>query len=107
MVKKKLFEQVGGFNEENLQVAFNDVDFCLKVREQGFRNLWTPFALLYHFESASRGDDLSPKKLKRFNKEAEYMKKTWKNELSFDPAYNSNLTLDREDFSLGLPRSRN
>jgi GT2 family glycosyltransferase len=107
LVKKKLFEQVGGFNEENLQVAFNDVDFCLKVREQGFRNLWTPFALLYHFESASRGDDLSPKKLKRFNKEAEYMKKTWKNELSFDPAYNSNLTLDREDFSLGLPRSRN
>jgi len=104
MVKKELFERVNGFNEEDLIVAFNDVDLCLKINKLGFRNLWTPYALLYHHESASRGDDLSPKKQKRFQKEADYIKKTWKQIILNDPCYNVNLTLDREDFSIGHPR---
>ena len=106
MVKRNLFEMVGGFNEKELKVAFNDVDLCLKIKEKGYRNLWTPFAQLYHYESASRGDDFSPKKKKRFKTEANYIKKKWEKIISHDPAYNSNLNIDREDFSLGQPRGK-
>ena len=104
LMKIELFKKIEGFNATNLKVAFNDVDLCLRVKEQGYRNVWTPFAILYHYESASRGDDLSGEKLKRYNKEADYMRKKWKKYLDHDPAYNPNLTLDREDFSLGRPR---
>ena len=104
LMKIELFKKIGGFNATNLNVAFNDVDLCLRVKEEGYRNVWTPFAMLYHYESASRGDDLSGEKLKRYNREADYMRKKWKKYLDYDPAYNPNLTLDREDFSLGRPR---
>ena len=100
MIKKSIFHQVGGFNIEDLKVAFNDVDFCLKVRESGYLNLWTPHALLYHFESTSRGDDLSQKKKRRFMREGEYIKRKWHDILKNDPYYNTNLSKDREDFSL-------
>jgi len=100
MVKKKIYEEVGGLDEENLKVAFNDVDFCLKVREAGYRNLWTPYAELYHYESKSRGSEDTPEKVERFRKEIEYMKKKWGKKLLRDPYYNPNLTLDREDFSI-------
>ena len=62
LIRKKIFEQVSGFDEEKLKVAFNDIDLCLKVKQLGYFNLWTPNAMLYHHESASRGSDLAPEK---------------------------------------------
>ena len=100
LVKKSIYEKVNGLNEKDLTVAFNDVDFCLKVRELGFRNVWTPFAELYHYESISRGAEDTPEKVKRFNQEVEYMQHKWGNKLLADPYYNKNLTLTSEDFSL-------
>lgn len=102
LVRKEIYEQVGGLNEEHLAVAYNDVDFCLKVREAGYRNLWTPYAELYHHESMSRGSDDTPKKRKRLKKEAAYMRKRWGKELANDPCYNPNLTQLKEDFSLRI-----
>ncbi len=100
VVRKEIYEQVGGLDEENLAVAYNDVDFCLKVREAGYRNLWTPYAELYHHESVSRGYDDTPEKRKRLKKEAAYMRKKWGKELANDPCYNPNLTPLKEDFSV-------
>lgn len=100
LVRKEVFEQVGGLDETNLPIAFNDVDFCLKVRAAGYRNLWTPYAELYHHESASRGSDDTAAKRARAKAEVEYMRRTWAAELDSDPAYNPNLTLAHEDFSL-------
>lgn len=100
LVRKSLFEEVGGLDEQNLAVAFNDVDFCLRVREAGYRNLWTPHAQAYHHESVSRGADDTPEKRQRHNKEATYMQQRWGQALLNDPAYNPNLTLIHEDFSL-------
>ena len=100
LVRRSVYDAVDGLNEEDLKVAFNDVDFCLKVREAGFRNLWTPYAELYHYESISRGAEDNPEKVARFNKEIEYMKKRWGDLLSHDPYYSPNLTLRREDFSI-------
>jgi len=100
LVRRSVYEQVGGLDEENLAVAFNDVDLCLKVREAGYRNLWTPYAELYHYESLSRGADDNNKKRARARREAEYMRKRWGEVLDSDPAYNPNLTLVHEDFSL-------
>ncbi|UIP27210.1 glycosyltransferase [Photobacterium sp. TLY01] len=98
-VRKCVFEQVGGLNEKDLTVAFNDVDFCLKVREAGYRNLWTPYAELIHHESVSRGPEDSPEKQARFQSEINYMKETWGDTLMNDPHYSRWLTLDREDFT--------
>ncbi|TVT30957.1 glycosyltransferase family 2 protein [Marinobacter vinifirmus] len=100
LVRKEVFDEVGGLEEDNLAVAFNDVDFCLRVREAGYRNLWTPFAEAYHHESVSRGADDTPEKRDRANREAAYMKQRWGKALLHDPAYNPNLTLIHEDFSL-------
>lgn len=97
LVKKSIYEAVGGLDETNLRVAFNDVDFCLKVRAAGYVNVWTPYAELYHLESVSRGAEDNPEKIQRFNAEVEYMKRRWK--LIPDPYYSVMLTLDREDFS--------
>lgn len=103
LIKKSIYLEVGGLNEVDLQIAFNDVDFCLRVREAGYQNVWTPFAEFYHHESATRGFEDTPAKRARFNKEAEYMKRTWGESLLNDPAYSPNLTLDHEDFSLAWP----
>ncbi|MBN3723530.1 glycosyltransferase family 2 protein [Burkholderia sp. Ac-20379] len=92
VVSKAIYDQVGGL-EETLRVAFNDVDFCLKVREAGYRNAWTPFAELTHHESASRGTDMSPEKYARFLEEAKRMEARWGDALLRDPAYNPNLSL--------------
>ncbi|HVW99097.1 MAG TPA: glycosyltransferase [Candidatus Babeliaceae bacterium] len=102
VVRKSIYEEVGGLEEHNLHVAFNDVDFCLKVREAGYRNLWTPYAELYHLESKSRGIENTPEKQARFNGEMEYMKTKWGKILKQDPSYSRNLTLAREDFSIGV-----
>ncbi|MEE9338679.1 MAG: glycosyltransferase [Methylococcaceae bacterium] len=103
LVRKEVFDSVGGFDEKNLSVAFNDVDLCLRIHEQGFSNVWTPYAEMYHYESATRGYEDTPEKQARFNKEVSYMKQRWGNTLLVDPAYNPNLTLDREDFSYAWP----
>lgn len=103
VVRKAVFEQVHGFDEQHLKVAFNDVDLCLRIQEAGFWNVWTPYAELYHYESATRGYEDTPEKQARFTSEVEYMKKRWGESLLIDPAYNLNLTLDREDFSFAFP----
>lgn len=100
LVRREVYEEVSGLNEEELTVAYNDVDFCLKVRERGYRNLWTPFAELYHHESISRGADDNPVKQARAKREVDYMRRHWRKALQQDPAYNPNLTLSYEDFSL-------
>lgn len=103
VIRKSIFEEVGGLNEVDLEVAFNDVDFCLRVRELGYTNMLTPYAELYHYESASRGQDDTPEKSARFNREVSYMQQRWAHVLPNDPAYSPNLTLLYEDFSLAWP----
>jgi len=103
VVKKSIYQEVGGLDEVNLKIAFNDVDFCLRLCEAGYRNVWTPYADLYHHESATRGYEDSPEKQMRFMNEVLYMKKRWGDSLLDDAAYSRNLTLDREDFSYAWP----
>ena len=92
--------KLGGLNEEQLAVAFNDVDLCLKVREFGVNNVYCAEAELFHHESVSRGLDISPEKAARFNRELEFLKSTWPHLIKDDPAYSPNLTLKRENFSI-------
>lgn len=101
VVRREIYQEVGGLDEKHLSVAFNDVDFCLKVLEAGYRNLWTPYAELYHHESISRGAEDSPEKMQRFQSEVHHMRKKWQTLLDKDPYYNPNLTKVREDFSIG------
>jgi glycosyltransferase involved in cell wall biosynthesis len=102
LVRRQIYKAVGGLDEKNLAIAFNDVDFCLRLREAGYRNLWTPYAELYHHESASRGPEDTPAKQARFAREVGYMKARWGKQLLEDPYYSPNLTLDREDFSIAF-----
>lgn len=104
VVKKKIFQEVGGFDAFNLRVAYNDVDLCLKVREKGYRNLFTPHAQLIHHESKSRGKKRNKEQQKQLQVEADFLREKWGEALNSDPAYNKNLTLLREDFSLGFDR---
>ena len=96
VVRKEIFERVNGFDEDNLTITFNDVDFCLKIHEMGYRNIYTPYAQLYHHESKTRGTQA-------YESEEIYFEKKWKRILRNDPAYNPNLSLDDEDFSLAFP----
>jgi GT2 family glycosyltransferase len=98
LVRKEIYDAVGGLNERDLKIAFNDVDFCLRVREAGYSNVWTPYAELYHLESMSRGLEDDLEKIRRFQSEIAYMKERWA--LENDPFYSPNLTRDREDFSI-------
>lgn len=100
MVRKGLYDQLSGL-DESFRVALNDVDFCLRLRELGLLNVFTPFAELYHFESKSRGLDTEDEKLARYNQEAEQFRSKWKTILEKgDPYYNPNFSLDRSDYSL-------
>jgi glycosyltransferase involved in cell wall biosynthesis len=99
VIMKDRYLEVGGLNEKDLSIAFNDVDLCCKLINAGYRNLWTPYAELYHHESATRGTDNTPQKRARFQSEIDYMTNTWGSMLMTDPAYNPNLTLVGEDFS--------
>lgn len=101
MVKKSIYDEVGGLDEA-FRVALNDVDFCLRVREKGYLNVFTPFAELYHFESASRGIDVADEaKAKRYEEESALFREKWKDFLEKgDPYYNPNFSLDRSDYSL-------
>jgi len=103
LVRKSIYEQVGGLNEAQLAVAFNDVDFCLRVRDAGYRNIYASYAELYHHESVTRGNEDTPEKQARFRRESDYMEAFWGAALRTDPAYNPNLTLDYEDFSYAWP----
>jgi GT2 family glycosyltransferase len=102
LLRRDVFEQVGGLDEA-LVIAFNDVDFCLRVREAGYRNVWTPYAEMIHHESASRGEEDSPEKIARFGREIAFVEARWGEQLRTDPAYNPNLTLVHEDYSLAWP----
>ena len=100
MVKKSVFNLVNGFNED-LAVAFNDVDFCLKIRKKGYLIVYNPASQLYHFESKSRGQEDTPEKQRRFAGEIETFASIWEEILQKgDPYYNRNLTLSDNDFSL-------
>ncbi|MBB3258038.1 glycosyltransferase involved in cell wall biosynthesis [Paraburkholderia bannensis] len=103
VVRKDVFEEVGGLNERELAITCNDVDFCLRVQAAGYRNIWTPYAELYHHESATRGHDDTPEKCIRTAREVAYMKQMWGDLLHNDPAYNPNLTLEAEDFGYAWP----
>jgi GT2 family glycosyltransferase len=103
VIRKSVYDEVGGLDEDNLGVSYNDVDFCLKVREAGYRNLFTPYASLYHHESATRGKEDTADRQARFFREKRFLKKKWGNKLLTDPAYSLNLALDYGDFSLAFP----
>jgi len=102
LVKKALYEEVGGL-DESFVISLNDVDFCLKLREKGYLNVFTPFAELYHYESISRGLDDQGEKAARYNEESARFREKWKQQLEAgDPYYNPNFSLDRSDFSLKI-----
>ena len=103
LLKRELYNRVGGLDEEAFPVAFNDIDLCLKLGGQGFRIVWTPFAELIHKESISRGFDDTSEKEERFLKEFKVFKMRWKLKMEDDPQYNPNLSLGSEDFSLIFP----
>lgn len=102
MTWKNLFIEIGGFDEENLPISFNDLDYCLKLREAGYRIIFTPYAELYHYESYSRGKDTTPEAQKRAKREADYIRKKWKKYIDYDPYYNPNLNYKKPDFALNL-----
>jgi len=102
LVKREVYLQLGGF-DENLAVAFNDIDFCLRLRKAGYRIVWTPYAELIHHESASRGVDDSAPKQARFLAEVDYMNSKWGAILQRDPFYNPNLSLGEDLFTLAFP----
>jgi GT2 family glycosyltransferase len=99
MSRAEVFQSVGGFDEKNLKVAYNDVDYCLKLREKGLLIVWTPYATMFHYESLSRGYDFS-------NQEKDYVHQRWNTLMQNDPYYNPNLSMDLADFSIAkTPRS--
>ena len=104
MLKKSVFEQVGGFDEQ-LAVAYNDVDLCLKIGEAGYRIVYDPFAELYHYESKTRGYEDTKEKTERFRSEIEIFRKRWEKILrDGDPNYSPNLTLKEANFGLNLDK---
>ena len=105
MVRRTVFAEVGGLDEQ-IAVAFNDIDFCLRLRGAGYRNIWTPFAELIHHESASRGPEDNPEKIARFQREVRLMHERWGDVLAGDPYYNPNLSMRSGDYSLDRSPSR-
>lgn len=103
LVRRDLYLQLGGLDEENLAVAFNDIDFCLRLRDAGWQIVWTPHAELTHHESASRGFDDTSAKQVRFLAEIDFMNAKWGDALQRDPFYNPNLSLGEDLFTLAFP----
>ena len=103
LIRREMYDRVGGLDEESFPVTFNDIDLCLKLGLKGYRTVWTPFAELIHKESVSRGFDDTPEKEERFLKEFEVFKMRWGRVMGDDPLYNPNLSLLFEDFSLTFP----
>lgn len=102
VVRRHAWDEVGGL-DEGLPVAFNDVDFCLRLAARGYRNLWVADAELYHHESATRGYEDTPEKQRRFQGEVAFMEARWGGRLQRDPSYNPNLALSGSPFSLAFP----
>ncbi len=103
LVCKKIYQEAGGMNGEKFRVAYNDVDFCLSVMDLGYRNVWTPTAILYHYESASRGaEDQNPERWAEFLKERDNLIMKWKKYIDYDPYYNPNLSRTKADYSLDV-----
>ena len=100
VVSKKKFNAIGGLNDKDLTIAFNDVDFCLRLNDAGWKNIYTPYATLYHHESMSRGRDARGVKAVRHAEEIKYMITRWGERLQNDPYYNPNLSLGGESFTL-------
>jgi len=100
LTRRDLWMKLGGLDAEWLPVAFNDIDFCLRVRDAGHRVLFTPHAVLFHHESKTRGLDDSPQKLERLANEADVMRARWGDDLLHDPSFSPNLSLDSEAFEL-------
>ncbi len=105
-LRRAVFEEVGGFDETKLKVAFNDVDLCLKIRRAGYDIVWTPHAELYHHESASRGEDRAPADRARFDSEVAVMRERWGEMLQTDPFYGPLFDRRRSDFALASPPAR-
>jgi GT2 family glycosyltransferase len=103
VLRKSVYEQVGGLDEANLAVAFNDVDLCLRIIEAGYRIVYTPYAELIHYESLSRGFEDTQEKRARFLAENEFMHAKWRDKIEKDPAYNPNLSLGAKLFALASP----
>jgi GT2 family glycosyltransferase len=101
IVERAKFEAVGGFDEKGFPIAFNDVDLCLRLRERGWENFWTPYATLYHKESASRAHDFSRARRAAYDRECQNFRTRWAHVIADDPYYNPNLTRATEDFALG------
>ncbi|WP_319419821.1 glycosyltransferase [Pleurocapsa sp. FMAR1] len=101
MCRREVFAEVQGF-EEDLAIAFNDVDFCLKIAKLGYNNIYLPHVVLYHYESKSRGYENTPEKQARFAKEVNYMKQKWQKVCLHDPCYSPNLTKDYENYSINV-----
>ncbi|MEI2415955.1 glycosyltransferase family 2 protein [Orrella sp. JC864] len=97
---RQLYLDLGGLNEVELPISFNDVDYCLRAREAGHRVVWTPHAELFHYESITRGQDISPEQQARSRREADYMRRRWAAAMRHEPFYNPNLSYDRPDFTL-------
>jgi GT2 family glycosyltransferase len=102
-VRKVVFEELGGFDEENLGVTFNDIDFCLRLTQAGYRIVWTPYANLIHHESASRGHQRTLEEQAEFERAVDYMQTTWGAELLHDPFYSPNLSLNPPGFTIAFP----
>ncbi len=104
MIRKDLYEKVGGLDAVLFPITFNDTDLCLKVRALGYHIVWTPYAELYHKESATRGEDIKGEKLARTLRESAAFKEKWgARVIENDPFYNPNLTLKRNDYGLAFP----
>lgn len=100
LVKKSKFYAVGGLDHEHLPIAYNDVDLCLKLQEAGWRNVYTPHAVLLHFESKSRGNDMSPEHIDRYMTELKVLQERWSTRTYDDPLHNPNLDRHSEAFVL-------
>jgi GT2 family glycosyltransferase len=101
LTRRSLYETMGGLNSRDLAIAYNDVDYCIRVRKKGYRIVYCPQAELFHFESVTRGREDTSEKKRRYTREREYMWNKWRLELEDDEFYNPNLSRVREDFSIG------
>lgn len=97
LIRRNLFLEIGGFDEKHLKMTYNDVDLCLKIREKGYLIVYTPYAELYHYESISRGDTDTEKKIRSVKKELKFMQNKWKDKLFKDPFLNPNLSISHSE----------
>jgi GT2 family glycosyltransferase len=103
VMRKRAFDEIGGFDEINLSVNYNDVDLCLRLRQLGLQIIWTPYAELIHHESSTRGRFPTLEKVAQPLQEAAYMQKRWGSQLLNDPFYSPNFSLQLPGFELASP----